>query len=93
MKGLKKLKLQLPYRHTTSEYLAKENEHAGSSRCGTVETNPTRNHEVGGSIPGLTQWVRDPVLPRAVMQVIDAAQILCLCGCDIGQQLQLRFDP
>ena len=27
----------------------------GSSRHGTVETNPTRNHEVAGSIPGLAQ--------------------------------------
>ena len=26
-------------------------------------TNPTRNHEVVGSIPGLTQWVKDLVLP------------------------------
>ena len=26
-------------------------------------TNPTRNHEVVGSIPGLVQWVDDPVLP------------------------------
>ena len=25
-------------------------------------TNPTRNHEVVGSIPGLTQWVKDPLL-------------------------------
>ena len=30
----------------------------GSSRCGEVETNPTRSHEVSGLILPLAQWVR-----------------------------------
>ena len=35
-----------------------------SSCRGTEETNPTRNHEVSGSIPGLTQWVKDLTLAQ-----------------------------
>ena len=30
---------------------------------GAAEMNLTRNHGVSGSIPGLTQWVKDPLLP------------------------------
>jgi len=35
----------------------------GRFRCGTAEMNPTRNHEVMGSVPGLDQWVKDSALP------------------------------
>ena len=35
---------------------------SGSSRCGAAETNPTRKHEVSGSIPDLSQWVKNLVL-------------------------------
>ena len=34
-----------------------------SSCRGSAETNLTKNHEVVGLIPSLTQWVKDPVLP------------------------------
>ena len=43
--------------------IIKKKKNIGSSHRGRAEMNPTRNHEVAGSIPGLAQWVKDLALP------------------------------
>ena len=55
--------------------------------------NLKSNHEVASSIPSLTQWVKDPMWLHTLAKVIDVARILHCCGCGVGWQLQLRFDP
>ena len=52
-----------------------------SCHCGSAVTNLTRIHEDVSSIPGLPQWVKEPVLPWAVLEVADTAWILHCCGC------------
>ena len=49
--------------------------------------NPTKIHENVDLTPGLTQWVKDPALPQAVVWVTNMAQIWHCCGCGRGQWL------
>ena len=44
-------------------WLTSKNLAIGSSLHGSVEANLTSIHEDAGWIPGLVQWVKDPVLP------------------------------
>ena len=49
-------------------------------------TNPTRNNEAAGPIPGPAQWAKDPAPPRAVVLAADMAQIPRCCGRGVGRR-------
>ena len=66
-------------------YLQCQNNKAGVSVVAQGFTTPTSIHEETGLIPGLAQWVKDPVLLQAAAQVTDVALIQCCCGCGVGQ--------
>ena len=59
---------------------------SGSSCFGAAETNLTSTHEDAGSIPGLTQWVRESSI---TITITDSTQIPRCCGYGVGRQLQL----
>ena len=63
---LRKLNIELPYDPAIpllGNFHTKRYMHPWSSHHGTEEMNLTRNYEVAGLIPDLTQWVKDPAMP------------------------------
>ena len=50
-------------KENNGQYTHSCNKIIGSSHCCTAVMNLTSVCEVGGSIPGLAEWVKDPVLP------------------------------
>ena len=64
-----------------------------SSCCGSVVTNLMRIHEDVGFIPGLAQWVKDLCCCEWwYRSQIRLGSRRC-CGCAVGWQLQLQFNP
>ena len=55
--------------------------------------NLTSDSEDVASIPSLTQWMKDPLLPKATAYVAYAAQIQYCCARGVDQELHLRFNP
>ena len=61
--SIRPLAWELPYAMDVTLEKIKKKKKFGVPVVAQWLTNPTRNHEVAGSVPALAQWVNDPALP------------------------------
>ena len=57
-----------------------------------MERNPTRNHEVAGSIPALAQWVNEIHLTLVRMAVIKVSTWSSCCGSAVTKLTSIYED-
>ena len=71
----------------------KSKETKESSHCGSAEVNPTRIHEDVGLIPGLAQWVRDPVLLWLWCRLNSTPSLGTCIGCGAALKTKTKTNP
>ena len=74
-------------------YISFKNDYCGNSHCSSVVMSLTSIHEVTGSIPGLTKWVKELGCHELWCRLQAWLRSQVAVAVVVGQQLQLQFGP